>query len=50
MNTTRRADPPQTQALAKELIPLADLATAHPGEFRELPERKTILTALAGTG
>jgi hypothetical protein len=35
------------QALAKELIALADLVAAHPGEFAELLEREAVLTALA---
>ena len=34
-------------ALAKELIALADLVAAHPGEFRELMEREAVMQALA---
>ena len=35
------------EALARELIALANLVAAHPGEFRELLEREAVLTALA---
>lgn len=35
-------------ALGKELIALADLVAAHPGEFREFMEREAVLAALAG--
>jgi len=41
-------DDASSVALGEELIALADLVAAHPGEFRELMETRSGLATLAG--